>query len=242
MGDAEMRDEAVEPEVKPIAPGTFGFGFPGNVSRRALLAGGGAAALTALLAACGDDDDSVTATTGGAHDRGAGDDSRRDDDRGVRDDHGGIDGDHRVGHRDDEQGQHGPRGDGRHDHARAAEPPGAVRRSPLRRGWPHLPAAVGDQRHPVPARRGRPVRAGPGHRVRDQRRQADVDVHVARRRHEPGRHEVHGRRREDGGRPHRRRRRLHPPGDVQVVRHRRHRRGRHPRPGRDEQALRHARQ
>ena len=65
MGDAEMRDEASEPEVKPIAPGTFGFGFPGNVSRRALLAGGGAAALTALLAACGDDDDSVTATTAG---------------------------------------------------------------------------------------------------------------------------------------------------------------------------------
>ena len=66
MGDADMRDDADEREVKPIPPGTFGFGFPGNVSRRALLAGGGAAALTALLAACGDDDDSVTATTGGA--------------------------------------------------------------------------------------------------------------------------------------------------------------------------------
>ena len=66
MGDADMREDADEREVKPIPPGTFGFGFPGNVSRRALLAGSGAAALTALLAACGDDDDSVTATTAGA--------------------------------------------------------------------------------------------------------------------------------------------------------------------------------
>jgi peptide/nickel transport system substrate-binding protein len=66
MGDAEMGDDANEREVKPIRPGTFGFGFPGQVSRRALLAGGGAAALTALVAACGDDDDAVTATTAGA--------------------------------------------------------------------------------------------------------------------------------------------------------------------------------
>ena len=61
-------DRSDEQGVKPIPPGTFGFGFPAGVTRRGLLAGGGAFALGALLAACGgdDDDDAVTATTGAA--------------------------------------------------------------------------------------------------------------------------------------------------------------------------------
>jgi ABC-type transport system substrate-binding protein len=67
MGDAHVPEDA-ERSVKPIPPGTFGFGFAPNVSRRALLAGSGALALSALLAACGgDDDDAVSVdTTGGA--------------------------------------------------------------------------------------------------------------------------------------------------------------------------------
>lgn len=59
-------DISSEGAARPIPPGTFGFGFAPNVSRRALLAGGGALALSALLAACGgDDDDAVTDTTSG---------------------------------------------------------------------------------------------------------------------------------------------------------------------------------
>jgi len=66
MGNGDMPEDNERP-VKPIPPGTFGFGFAPNVSRRALLAGSGALALTALLAACGgdDDDDAVSDTTTG---------------------------------------------------------------------------------------------------------------------------------------------------------------------------------
>ena len=62
-------DSSGEGAGKPIPPGTFGFGFAPNVSRRALLAGSGALALSAFLAACGgDDDDAVTDTTSGGAD------------------------------------------------------------------------------------------------------------------------------------------------------------------------------
>jgi peptide/nickel transport system substrate-binding protein len=67
MGVSDVSEERSDEEgVKPIPPGTFGFGFPGGMSRRGLLAGGGALALGAFLAACGgDDDNAVTATTAG---------------------------------------------------------------------------------------------------------------------------------------------------------------------------------
>ena len=64
MGVADRsEDRSDEPGVKPIPPGTFGFGFPAGARGRGLLAGTGALALGALLAACGGDDDDDGATT-----------------------------------------------------------------------------------------------------------------------------------------------------------------------------------
>jgi peptide/nickel transport system substrate-binding protein len=72
-----MRDESTpqqnRQEPEPVPPGTFGFGFGPNVSRRALFAGGGALAVSALLAACsGDDDDASSVTSGGGPTTAAG--------------------------------------------------------------------------------------------------------------------------------------------------------------------------
>ena len=170
--------------MKPIPPGTFGFGFAGNVSRRALLAGGGAAGADGAARRLRrrrrrrSPRPPPAAPTTAAPETTAG----VDDDRGVRDHDGRVDGDHHERrHRDDEQGQHGrPR--------RTVETITLGLQS-LQEQYvdPHfgvgglifpLQWAISDTLYQL----DQDAQYVPGlaTELRDQRRQADVDVHAAR--------------------------------------------------------------